>query len=153
MSGLTVPFFSICHRERKYWCTMVLKYTSMRKIQKKILGVWTDANQYATTCKITQPILSDSEASLLPSLCLTFWYSKTAHCWLKIAYDWNAKIHYNTPLTPAKLLMASKPSVSTWFHPAMWGREQRRNRQGISLIIEHDAMLLPCLHRSCRKQI
>lgn len=65
MSGLTDPFFSICHREGKCWCTMVLKYRSMRKIQKKIPGVWTHANQYATICEITQPILSESEVSLL----------------------------------------------------------------------------------------
>lgn len=152
MSGLTVPFFSICHRERKCWCTIVLKYRSMRKIQKKIPGVWTHANQYATTCKITQPMLSEPEVSLLQSVCLTSWYSKTAHCCLKIAYDWNAKIQCNTPPAPAKLLTAPKPD-STWFHPAMWGREQRKNRLGLFLITEYDAMLLPCLNKSCRKQI
>lgn len=110
------------------------------------------------TCKPICNNLQDHTAHLTrirritsASVGLTFWYSKIAHCCLKIAYDWNAKIHYNTPSAPAKLLMAPKPSHSTWFHPAMWGREQWRNRLSAFLTIEYDRMLLPFLHKLCRK--
>lgn len=95
------------------------------------------------TCKPICNNLQDHTAHLIrirsitsASVCLTFWYSKTAHCCLKIAYDWNAKIHYNTTSAPVKLLKAPKPSDFTWFHPDVWGRKQQRNRLGIFLIIE-----------------
>lgn len=44
---------------------MVLKYRSMRKEQKEIPGVWTYANQYATSHESTQPISSESAEELL----------------------------------------------------------------------------------------
>lgn len=110
------------------------------------------------TCKPICNNLWDHTAHLIrirsitsESVSQSFWYSKAANYCFKIAYDWNAKIHYNTLSAPAKLLMAPKPSDYTWFHPAMWGRVERRHKLGIFLMIEHDTMLLHSFHKLCTK--